>query len=114
MAISLDGSALFVADYSNHKVRRVQVATGAVTTLAGNGASGDADGVGGAARFYSPCGITISPDGSALFVTDYANHKVRRVEVATGAVATLAGNGAEGDADGVGGAVRFNAMALMA
>mgnify|MGYP003317319652 CR=1 FL=1 len=50
-----------------------------------------AEGVGGAAQFNSPAGLAISPDGSALFVADLFNHKIRRVEVATGAVTTLAG-----------------------
>ena len=72
IAISPDGSALFVADYGNHKIRRVEVATGAVTTLAGSGDEGDADGVGDAAQFYNPTGVAISPDGSALFVADSA------------------------------------------
>ncbi|EOD20530.1 hypothetical protein EMIHUDRAFT_65371, partial [Emiliania huxleyi CCMP1516] len=107
IAISPDGGALFVADYGNHKIRRVEVATGEVTTLAGSGADGDADGVGDAAQFSYPNGISISPDGSALFVADYENHKIRRVEVATGAVTTLAGGGGAGGADGVGDAAQF-------
>ncbi|EOD15737.1 hypothetical protein EMIHUDRAFT_44097, partial [Emiliania huxleyi CCMP1516] len=108
IAISPDGSALFVADCWNKKIRRVEVATGAVTTVAGSGERGDADGVGGAAEFDGPGGIALSPDGSALFVADFRNHKIRRVEVATGAVTTVAGSGAEGSADGVGGAAQFN------
>ena len=88
-----------MADTFNNKIRRVEVATGAVTTLAGNGASGSADGVGGAAEFCWPYGVTVSPDGSALFVADYCNNKIRRVEVATGAVTTLAGSGTDGSAD---------------
>jgi len=54
----------------------VEVATGAVTTLVGSGEEGDADGVGDAAQFKNPMGAVISPDGSALFVTDYGNHKI--------------------------------------
>ncbi|EOD31059.1 hypothetical protein EMIHUDRAFT_434364 [Emiliania huxleyi CCMP1516] len=107
LAISPNGSALFVADFHNHKIRRVEFATGEVTTIAGSGDEGDADGVGDAAEFYFPHGISISPDGSALFVADSSNHKIRRVEVATGAVTTLAGSGEEGGADGVGDAAQF-------
>ncbi|EOD05159.1 hypothetical protein EMIHUDRAFT_220272 [Emiliania huxleyi CCMP1516] len=88
VAISPDGSALFVADFGNDKIRRVEVAIGAVTTLAGSGWGGDADGVGVAAQFYYPHGVAISSDGGALFVSDMDNHKIRRVEVATGAVTT--------------------------
>jgi len=114
VAISPNGSALFVADVSGHKIRRVEVATGAVTTVAGSGTEGSADGVGGAAQFHSPFGVAISPNGSALFVTDWGGHKIRRVEVATGAVTTLAGSGEGIDADGVGDAAQFNAPADLA
>ena len=93
IAISPDGSALFVVDMFNDKIRRVEVATGAVTTLAGSGETGSADDVGGAARFSCPYDVAISRDGSALFVADLDNHKIRRVEVATGAVTTVAGSG---------------------
>ena len=73
VAVSPDGSALFVADRGNYKIRRVEAATGAVTTLAGSGTRGSADGVGGAAQFNSPNGVAISPDGSALFLADFSN-----------------------------------------
>ena len=106
-AASPDGGAVFVADSSGNKIRRVEVATGAVTTLAGSGEEGDADGVGDAAEFASPLGVALSSDASALFVADHYNHKIRRVEVATGAVTTLAGSGEGGDADGVGNAAVF-------
>ena len=107
-AASPNGSALFVADCENHKIRRVEVATGEVTTVAGSGENGDADGVGEAAQFRYPTGIAISPDGSALFVADCCNYKIRRVEVATGAVTTIAGSGTAGSADGVGDAAEFD------
>ncbi|EOD04281.1 hypothetical protein EMIHUDRAFT_372600, partial [Emiliania huxleyi CCMP1516] len=108
IAISPDSSALFVTDFGSHKIRRVEVATGEVTTLAGSGESGDADGVGDAAQFCYPTGIAISPDGGALFVADYGNDKIRRVEVATGEVTTIAGSGTSGSADGVGDAAEFD------
>ena len=84
----------------------MEVATGAVTTLAGSGTLGSADGVDGAAEFKCPYDVAISPDGGALFVSDHINHKIRRVEVATGAVTTVAGSTA-GSTDGVGGAAQL-------
>ena len=107
VAASPDGSAAFVADFNNHEIRRVEVTTGEVTMLAGSGERADADGVGDAAQFNSPAGMAISPGGSALFVTDSGNRKIRRVEVATGAVTTLAGSGEAGGTDGVGDAAEF-------
>ena len=79
IAINPDGSALFVADMGGHQILQVEAATGAVTTLAGSGTRGSADSVGGAAQFRYPFGVAISPDGSALFVADFGNHKIRRV-----------------------------------
>ena len=108
IALSPDGSAMFLTDFGNHKILRAEVATGAVTTLAGSGGKGDADGVVDAAQFNAPYGVTISPDGSALFVAEFGGHKIRRVEVATGAVSTLAGSGAQGSADGMGDAAQFS------
>jgi len=102
IAISPDGSVLLVADMFNHKMRRAEVATGAVTTLAGSGEKGEAHGVGDAVQFHFPHSLAISPDGSApLSVTESINDKIRRVEVATGAVTTLAGCGACGSVDGL-------------
>lgn len=109
-ALTADGSgSLYVTDYGNQTIRKVQVGTGAVTTIAGMmGMSGNADGLGAAARFDRPQGIAADRSG-ALFVADTGNHTIRRVEVSTGAVTTLAGApGIAGINDGSGTAARFN------
>ena len=105
--ITHDGTNLFVADYNNHTIRKIVIATGVVTTLAGSpGSSGSADGTGSVARFKNPSGIYC--DGTNLFVTEYFNHTIRKVEIATGAVTTLAGlAGTSGSADGTGSSARF-------
>jgi sugar lactone lactonase YvrE len=102
--ITTDGTNLYVADFGNSRIRKIEIATGAVSTLAG-GSFGNADGVGTVARFDSPRGITT--DGSNLYVVDTRNNSVRKIEIATGAVTTLAGSGAAGSADGVGAAASF-------
>ena len=90
--LTTDGTSLFVPDYYNNSIRQVVIATGAVTTLAGStaGAPGAVDAAGTAARFNGPSGITITPDGTTLFVTDYNNGTIRKIVVATGAVTTMA------------------------
>ena len=50
-----------------------------MTAIAGSDEEGDADGVGDAAQFCELRGVTISPDGSTLFVADSCNEKIRRV-----------------------------------
>jgi sugar lactone lactonase YvrE len=104
--ITTDGANLYVTDSGDGRIRKVVIGTGEVTTLAGSGAAGMADGTGTAASFTSPRGITT--DGANLYVTDTYNHKIRKIEIITGAVTTLAGSGAAGAADGTGTAASFN------
>jgi sugar lactone lactonase YvrE len=99
--ICTDGSGnLYVADLNNRRIRRINIATGNVTTLAGSTA-GFADGIGTAAQFNTPYNICSDGAGS-LYVADVFNHRVRRIDIATAAVTTLAGNGTAGFADGIG------------
>lgn len=93
ICISADGQFLFVADYSGHRIRKINVATKAVTTIAGNGTSGYANGIGTAAQFSYPSGVCISTDGTTLYVSDYGNSYIRKIIIATQAVSTIAGNG---------------------
>lgn len=105
--ITTDGTNLYVVDTYNHTIRKVVIATGAVTTLAGSaGASGATDGTGVAARFYNPQGITT--DGTNLYVVDTDNHTIRKLVIATGTVTTMAGSSGTWDStDGTGAAARF-------
>lgn len=82
-----DGTNLYVADSNNHKIRKIIIATGLVTTLAGTGMEGSADGAGAVATFFNPIGITT--DGTYLYVTDSWNSKIRKIEIATSEVSSL-------------------------
>ena len=55
-------------DKWNYRIRRVDIATGATTTLAGSGNQGFLDGVGGSAKFNNPDGIAIDPSGTFALV----------------------------------------------
>ena len=107
--ITTDGTNLYVVDTLNHVIRKVAIASGVVTTLAGTaGTSGSTDGTGSAAYFNSPHGITT--DGTSLFVADSANNTIRKIDIATGAVTTMAGTaGTSGSTDGAGSAALFSA-----
>jgi hypothetical protein len=102
VAIDANGN-VYVADYQNNAIRKIS--GGMVTTLAG-GTQGDADGTGTAASFNQPDDIAIDNLGN-LFVTDWANHKIRKVTSA-GVVTTFAGSGAAGFVNGTGTAASFN------
>ncbi len=107
VGIASDGGNLYVADANNNCIRKVVIATGAVTTFAGaKGQSVVADGTGAGARFHNPYGIASDGAGN-LFVAD--SNTIRKVVIATGAVTTLAGVADQpGSADGTGAAARFS------
>jgi hypothetical protein len=99
---------LYVADSTNHTIRKVTSA-GVVTTFAGTaGSAGSADGLGTAASFNFPTGIALDASGN-VYVSDTTNNLVRKITPA-GAVTTLAGvAGIVGSSDGIGGNALFNA-----
>jgi streptogramin lyase len=98
---------LFIADRYNESIRQVDITTGAVTTLAGSGEIGGKNGVGREATFYHPVAITFDRAGH-LFVTEYYGETIRQIEIATGAVTTLAGSYNNlGKTDGIGDSARF-------
>lgn len=105
--------ALYVAD--NNTVRKVVVATGAVTTLAGtNGMYESLDGTGSAAHFMSAMGLAY--DGQDhLYVADNQANNIRAVDVGTAVVTTLAGiANMPGYVDGPGASAKFDYPAVLA
>ena len=85
-----DRGAVYVADSGNHAIRRVALADGATTTLAGAlGAAGAADGVGAAARFRDPWHLELDAAAGVLYVADAGNGAVRAIVVADGTTTTL-------------------------
>ncbi len=107
-AVALDDAeiTLYVADYLNHSIRAINLLTSQVSTLAGNGKAGFADGASEAAAFNQPYNLKNDGHG-ALIVPDQNNHAIRRVGM-NGVVTTLAGSGAAGYADGKGREAKFN------
>lgn len=111
-ALAVDASGnVYVSDQQNHRIRRI-TAGGVVTTVAGNGSSGYADGIGTGARFSSPIGLALDGQGN-LYVADYSNHRIRKIALSTGAVSTHSGSGIVGMLDGGPTSARFqNPMGL--
>lgn len=102
VAVDAAGNA-YIAQYSDGRIRKV-TPEGVVTTLAGGASSGYVDGTGDQAKFNSPFGIAVGPDGN-IYVADANNHCIRKV-TPEGVVSTFSGNGTAGYAEGT--QARFN------
>lgn len=93
------GGNLFFVDMQAHVVRRVSAADGSISTIAGAGEPGF-EGDGGPATdalLRQPHSIEFGPEGG-LYIADIGNHRVRRVDLATGLITTFAGTGGKGAA----------------
>lgn len=110
---AVDGSGkIYVADTVGNIIRMISGST--VTTIAGSGAPGSANGNGSAASFNHPHGIVVDTSGN-LFVSDMNNHTIRKIVIATGDVSTFAGSpGISGSSDDLGTEARFNSPASLA
>jgi sugar lactone lactonase YvrE len=100
VAFGPDGS-MYIADRANHKIRKVNMSTGVITTFAGNGSSGyNGDEIAAtSARLNSPYSVDVDNDGN-VYIADYDNERVRLVDT-SGNIHTFAGTGvATIDGDG--------------
>jgi DNA-binding beta-propeller fold protein YncE len=112
VAVAGDGTA-FVADTANHLIRKITSA-GVVTTLAGqSGTAAFADGSAFNARFSRPTGVAVNSAGTAVYVADYNNQRIRKIDLTQLStsptfVTTVTGSGVIGTSDGVGVLAEFH------
>ena len=97
-----EGGRLFIADSGRNRILEATIA-GELVRAIGAGMPGYEDGPADAAMFDAPQGMDLSEDGGTLYVADRGNHAVRAVELASGEVSTVAGNGEPGPALAAGG-----------
>lgn len=94
--VDKDGN-IFIADRDNHAIRKINISNGLVSTVAGAGSAGFADGAGTLAKFNQPLDVAVDDNG-VLYVADNNNHRIRKI-TPDGVVSTLAG-GVAGFKDG--------------
>jgi sugar lactone lactonase YvrE len=85
---------LYVAERDSHVIRRIDAATGRISTLAGTGVAGFAGDGGPAAQaqLRQPHSVAMAPDGR-LLICDVGNHRLRAVDLGTGVIETIGGTG---------------------
>ena len=102
--VAADASGnLYIAD-STHRIRKVNAATGIISTVAGTGSPGyDGDNVAAVnAMIFAPRALVLDAAGNNLYFADQLNQRIRKVNLATGVITTVAGNGVKGfDGDDV-------------
>ena len=86
---------LYIVERDNHVVRRVDAATGIISTFAGTGSAGFSGDGGPASRaqLRSPHSVVVDRDRRRLFICDIGNQRIREVDLATGVIETFAGTG---------------------
>jgi sugar lactone lactonase YvrE len=97
-ALAVDASAnLYIADTNNHRIRKLNLTTGIISTIAGNGTQGYSGDSGPAisAVIDSPTGIAADAS-SNLYLADTHNHRIRKIAATTGIITTIAGTGSPG------------------
>ena len=96
IATDISGN-VYIADWSNHRIRKVTVSTGIISTIAGTG-TGGYTGDGGAAtnaELNYPASVAVDGSGN-VYIADDANNRIRKVNAYTGIISTVAGNGTAG------------------
>ncbi len=85
---------MYIGDWSNHRIRKVTVSTGILTSIAGTGSttySGD-NGPATSGTLYGPRGVVLDSAGN-IYIADQYNQRIRKVTVSTGIITTIAGTG---------------------
>ena len=104
VAVAVDGSGnIFIADMGNNRIRKVDVITGLISTVAGTGTGGyNGDGIDATMAMLSGPGDVVVDNSGDLWIADTMNHRIRKVDAVTGLISTVAGTGTPGyNMDGI-------------
>lgn len=97
LAMTSNGD-IYLSDHENHSVRKIDAATGVISSFAGDGTAGFGGDGGPAsdAKLHQVMCVTLTPDKQRILVTDLKNRRIRSIDLATKIITTVAGNGKKG------------------
>lgn len=104
-AIAIEGRILYIADTENHRIRTIDLDTHLVATVVGTGEAGFSGDGGEASAAQINYPMDIEVEGGVLYIADTDNSRIRAVDLATGLIRTVAGNGEVGAAGNGGPAI---------
>ena len=106
-SLALQGQDLYILQADGNSLLKLNLSTGVLTLVAGTPDSPDCEdpetpcgdeGPATEAQFANPRSVRLNPEATALFISDFFNNRVRKIDLATGIITTVAGNGQEGSA----------------
>ncbi|MFP4466701.1 MAG: hypothetical protein ACLFP1_06600 [Candidatus Goldiibacteriota bacterium] len=103
-----DNGDIFIAEGDNHIIRKIDGTTGVISTLAGSGEAGYAEGIGANASFNQPASLALDRANGIIYAADSKNNRIRGINIDTGETYLVAGSGYSGGTDGNVTDARFN------
>jgi len=92
IALDETNNILYVSDYGNNRVRKINLTTNTTSLVIGNWSSTYAEWIGSAATIYNPRWLVLSQDKQSLYVAELSNNRVRKIDLTTNTTSTIAGN----------------------
>jgi len=99
-AVAVDADRVIMADSDSHQIFVINHAKHTKDKIAGCGKAGYLDGPLDVCRMNQPSSVALDPNTHYLYVADAGNHRIRRIDLSTGFMSTVAGNGVKGNRDG--------------
>merc|ERR1711979_126973 len=99
-ALPINSQRVLFADESSHQILLINTQTKVRKHLAGCGKRGYLDGPLEICRMHSPCSMTLDPRSHYIYVADRGNHVIRKIDLLSGLMSTVVGNGRRGNCDG--------------
>jgi len=99
-AVAVDSDRVIMADSDSHQIFVINHAKHTKDKIAGCGKAGYLDGPLDVCRMNQPSSVALDPNTHYIYVADAGNHRIRRIDLSTGFMSTVAGNGVKGNRDG--------------